>query len=75
MHTVPYFYRPKDASAKVPRRSDPLSTNEGDEYYVEAIFKDCKKDNGFQLRDLMKGDTSNMLNGNQLKFLLPPMEL
>ena len=59
MHTVPYFEQPNEIAAEVPDKPDPVPTNTGDEYVVEAILKHRKKGNGFQFLTLMKGDPTH----------------
>lgn len=56
MHTVPYHEQSKDLTAETTVQVDPVPTETGQEYLVEAILKHRKKGNGFQFLTLMQGD-------------------
>lgn len=59
MHTVPYFVQPEEIAVEAPAKPDPVPTDTGEEYIVEAILNHRKKGNGYQFLTLMKGDPTH----------------
>ena len=59
MHTVPYYEQPSEIAAELRTTIDPVPTDTGEEYIVEAILNHRKKGNGFQFLTLMKGEPTH----------------
>ena len=59
MHTVPHYEQPNEIAVETPVKPDPVPTNTGEEYEVEAILRHRKKGSGFQFLTLMKGDPTH----------------
>jgi hypothetical protein len=56
IHTTPQYTQPADISSPVPVRPDPVPTDLGPEYEVEAILAHRRRGRGYQFLTLMKGD-------------------
>ena len=55
MHTVPHKSQAQDMSAPFMPRTDPKPRFEGEEYEVERILNNRKRERRFQFLTLMKG--------------------
>ena len=72
MHTVPFYSQPIKLAAEVSTELEPIPTNTGEEYIVEAILKHRKRGNGFQFLARMKGEPTQDAEWQPTKDFVDP---